>query len=52
MLAWSAYKWLALVYNFKLCGDKDETMNHISKYSESGQKEYKTRHDCAGKVIH
>ena len=37
----------------KLCGDKDETINHIiSECSKLAQKEYKTRHDWVGKVIH
>ena len=34
----------------RLCGDRDETINHI--ISELAQKEYKTRHDWVGKVIH
>ena len=38
---------------FTLCGDRDETINHIiSECSKLAQKEYKTRHDCVGKVIH
>ena len=37
----------------RLCGDRDETINHtISECSKLAQKEYKTRHDCVGKVIH
>ena len=37
----------------KLCGDRDETTNHIiSECNKLAQKEYKTRHDCVGKVIH
>ena len=37
----------------RLCGDKDETINHIiSECSKLVQKEYKTRHDWVGKVIH
>ena len=37
----------------KLCGDRDETINHIiSKCSKLAQKEYKTRHDWVGRVIH
>ena len=36
-----------------LCGDRDETINHIiSEYSKLAQKEYKTRHEWVGKVIH
>ena len=36
-----------------LCGDRDETINHIiSECSKLAQKEYKTRHDWLGKVIH
>ena len=32
---------------------KDETVNHKeNEYSELEQKEYKTRHDWVGKVIH
>ena len=34
----------------RLCGDRDETINHM--ISELAQKEYKTRHDLVGKVIH
>ena len=33
-----------------LCGDKDKTINHT--FSELAQKEYKTRYDLVGKVIH
>ena len=37
----------------RLCGDRDETINHIiSECSKLAKKEYKTRHDCVGKVIH
>ena len=37
----------------RLCGDRDETTIHIiSECSKLAQKEYKTRHDCVGKVIH
>ena len=37
----------------RLCGDRDETINHIiNECSELAQKEYKTRHDWVGKVIH
>ena len=37
----------------RLCGDRDETINHIiSECSKLAQKDYKTRHDCVGKVIH
>ena len=36
-----------------LCGDRDETINHIiSECSKLAQKEYKTRHNWVGKVIH
>ena len=36
-----------------ICGDRDETINHIiSKCSKLPQKEYNTRHDWVGKVIH
>ena len=38
---------------YRLCGDRDETINHIiSECSKLSQKEYKTRHDWVGKVIH
>ena len=38
---------------FRLCGDRDETTNHIiSECSKLAQKEYKARHDWVGKVIH
>ena len=37
----------------RLCGDKDETINHIiSECSKLAQKEYKTRHDWMNKLIH
>ena len=37
----------------RLCGDRDETINHIiSECSKLAQKEYKARHDWLGKVIH
>ena len=37
----------------RLCSDRDETINHIiSECSKLSQKEYKTRHDWVGKVIH
>ena len=37
----------------RLCGDRDETINHIiSECSKLVQKEYKTRHEWVGKVIH
>ena len=37
----------------KLCGERDETINHIiSECSKLAQKEYKTKHDWVGKVIH
>ena len=37
----------------RLCGDKDETINHIiNECCKLAQKEYKTRHDLVGKVIH
>ena len=35
-----------------LCGDRDETINHISECSNLALKEYKARHDWVGKVIH
>ena len=35
------------------CGDRDETINHIiSECCKLAQREYKTRHDWEGKVIH
>ena len=37
----------------RLCGDRDETINHIiSECSKLAQKEYKARHDWVGQVIH
>ena len=37
----------------RLCDDRDETINHIlSECGKLAQKENKTRHDWAGKVIH
>ena len=37
----------------RLCSDRDETINHIiSECSKLAQKDYKTRHDWVGKLIH
>ena len=37
----------------RLCGDKDETINHIiNECSKLAQKKYKSKHDWVGKVIH
>ena len=37
----------------KLCREKDEVINHIVREcSKLAQKEYKTRYDWVGKVIH
>ena len=36
----------------RLCGEKDETINHINECSNLTLKEYKTRHDLVGKVIY
>ena len=37
----------------RLSSDRDESINHIiSECSKLAQKEYKTRHDWVGKVIH
>ena len=37
----------------RLCGDREETINHIiSECIKLARKEYKTRHDWVGKVIH
>ena len=39
--------------NCNLCDDRDEAINHfISECSKLAQKEYKSRHDWVGKVIH
>ena len=39
--------------NPQLCGDRDETINHIiSECSKLAQKKYKTRHDWEDKVIY
>ena len=38
---------------FSLCGDWDETINHIiSECSKLAQREYKARHDWVSKMIH
>ena len=38
---------------YRLCGDRDETINLIiNECSKQEQKEYMTRHDRVGKVIH
>ena len=37
----------------RLCGERDETINHImNECNKLAQKEYKTRHYWVGKVIH
>ena len=36
----------------RLCSDKDEMINHISECSKLAQKEYKTKRDWVGKLIH
>ena len=36
----------------RLCGESDETINHISECNKLEQKEYKTWHEWVGKVIH
>ena len=35
----------------RLYEDRDETINHISEYSNLEQKEFETRHDWMGKVV-
>ena len=35
----------------RLCGDRNETVNHINEYSNLKQKEYKSRYEWVGKVI-
>ena len=36
-----------------MCGEKDETVNHlISECSKMAQKEYKRRHDWVGRRVH
>ena len=37
---------------YRLCGDRDEMINHLSECSKLTYKEYKTRHDWVGKGIH
>ena len=38
---------------YGLCGDRDETISYIiNECSKLAQKEYKTRYDWLGKVIH
>ena len=36
----------------RLCGDRDETINHIVSECSKLAQEYKARHDWVGKVIH
>ena len=36
----------------RLCGDRDETINHIISERGKFAQEYKTRHSWVGKVIH
>ena len=36
----------------RLCGDRDETINHIISECSKLPQEYKARHDWVGKVIH
>ena len=41
------------ISRWRLCGNRDETINHIiSECNKLEQKEYKTRHDWVGKMIH
>ena len=35
----------------RLCGDRDETINHVSECSKLAQEEYKTWHDWVDKMI-
>ena len=37
---------------YRLCRDRNETINNIRKCSKQAQKKYKTRHEWAGKAIH
>ena len=44
---------LEIIIIIIICGDRDETINHIiSEFSKLAQKEYKTRYNWMGKVIH
>ena len=36
----------------RLCGDRDETINHIISECSKLAQEYKTRHNWVGKAIH
>ena len=36
----------------RLCGDREETINHIISECSKSAREYKARHDWVGKVIH
>ena len=41
------------ISKFRLCGDRDETINHIiSECSKLAQKKNKARHDWVSKLIH
>ena len=45
--------WMQQNSRCRLCGDGDETITHIvSKRSKLAQREYNSRHDWVGKVIH
>ena len=37
---------------YRFCGDPSQTTKHISECSKLAQKEYKTRQDWVGKLIH
>ena len=44
---------MIIISKCRLCSDRDETINHlISESSKLAQKEYKTRHNMVGNVIH
>ena len=44
---------LIIIIICRLCGERDETINHIiSECSKLAQREYKARHEWVGKAIH
>ena len=51
-LMWKTQGSFLSTHKYRLCGDRDETINHvISECSKLAQRECKTRHDWVGKVI-
>ena len=42
-----------IIHECRLCDDRNETVYYIiNKYSKQAQKEYKSRHEWVGNIIH